>query len=702
MSLPKAPPLAPVVPHDEPGLSLTIANLAPRAPGADGGAFAPDVRTARMLAIEVPAGESPSAFTAPGPFRATFEGDINLRLREFMIFSAQGAGTLTLHVNNKPVLHLSGQPFPADASKPIRLNKGKNHVVAVYESPAKGDASLRIFWNDRNSSPEPLPPMVLTHAADDAALRQGLRVREGRFLIGEFRCTRCHLADGIVGSNDRQAMPELKMDAPSLKDVGARLNGDWIAAWINDPRSLWPGAHMPRLFAKPNGTDVSTQAKDIAAYVSTLGAAPADVTITDAKRAAGGRLFADLNCIACHISPERAGSAQPSADAGRVSLAYVKAKFKPAALKQFLLAPSAHFAWNPMPDFRLTDDEAQSLCAYLLSSPGKSLPHVTGNARAGETLLHSAGCLNCHNLGEKQTSIDKTRLPPALARIPAEGWVRGCMASNAASRRDAPDFALTSQQRDAILAFAATDRSSLWHDSPAEFTARQMTALRCTACHARDGHESLLAASLDAENQSLHARFPAPRQDAAEGLSPDQRAPMLTWTGGKLRPEWMAQFIGGHVPYKPRYYLLARMPGFASRADLLARGLAEQHGGATAVPEYAAPDPKLAAIGRNLVGKTPNASFGCVQCHAIGGQRPLAPFEAPAINFMYVTARLRQDYYYRWVHNPPAIDPETKMPRFDDADGKTGIPVFDNDAKKQFEAIWNYLLAGKKIQPPEQ
>ena len=61
------------------------------------------------------------------------------------------------------------------------------------------------------------------------------------------------------------------------------------------------------------------------------------------------------------------------------------------------------------------------------------------------------------------------------------------MAKGAAARGAAPDFSLTDSQRDALLAFAATDRSSLRRDTPVEFAARQINELRCIACHTRAG-----------------------------------------------------------------------------------------------------------------------------------------------------------------------------------------------------------------------
>ena len=53
--------------------------------------------------------------------------------------------------------------------------------------------------------------------------------------------------------------------------------------------------------------------------------------------------------------------------------------------------------------------------------------------------------------------------------------------------------------------------------------------------------------------------------------------------------------------------------------------------------------------------------------------------------------------------SPIRMDPNTKMPSFERDDGKTPITtVYDGDARKQFEAIWHYLLAGREIKPPAE
>ena len=664
---------------EEPGL---IVGFEPVSRPVAGNTFS-DVRVSRLPALYVPAGSPASGFRPPGPFRATFSGELNLKLRTYVRFSAEGRGQLTLSMNGATVLQLTGDGWSNSPSNEVRLNKGKNRLVAVYQSPSGGDASMRIFWSARSFLPEPLPPALLSHDSADPALSKSDQLRQGQTLFAQLRCLRCHNDAKLTAEAD--GMPELKRDAPALSDIGSRLNRDWLVAWINNPRSLRPTAHMPRLF---KATGVDPRAEDIAAYLASLSGANArEQPAGDAE--AGGRIYANLDCIGCHTPPDAAD------DPTRVSHKYLLAKFKPAALRQYLLDPEAHFQWNPMPNFHLSPAEAADLSAFLLAGGAKLEPAGDGDPARGKLLLASSGCLNCHQSGDEKSTLSA----PPLAQLAVASLSKGCL-SPANDHGSAPDFALTDDQRSALVAFLSTDRSALARSCPPEFAQRQIAELRCIACHARDGEESLLAQSLDAEVQSLRQRYPNPPPGAGELFAAEQRLPSLTWAGAKLRPEWMARFIAGQIDYKPRYFLHARMPGFGVRGKLLAEGLAEQHGCPPALPAIAKPDPQPAEEGRKLCSKVPNIGFSCVQCHAVADVPPFAPFEAPSIDLQYVSQRLRHDYYLRWMHDPLRIDPASKMPRFDDAEGKTGLAAFGNDATAQFEAIWQYLLEGRQIQPP--
>ena len=125
-----------------------------------------------------------------------------------------------------------------------------------------------------------------------------------------------------------------------------------------------------------------------------------------------------------------------------------------------------------------------------------------------------------------------------------------------------------------------------------------------------------------------------------------------------------------------------------------------EHGLPFSDPPEPPVDANLAAIGRTLAGR--NGGLSCNQCHAINQSPAFVPFDSPSINFVYVHERVRKDYFLRWTRSPSRYLPGTKMPTYSDADGKTGMKnILDGDAHQQFEAIWQYLRAGRDIAPPE-
>ena len=63
---------------------------------------------------------------------------------------------------------------------------------------------------------------------------------------------------------------------------------------------------MPRVFAAKKPGEIAQEAKDIAAYLVTRNPKDGAAIAADAaKQQAGGLLFSNLNCVACHILPER-------------------------------------------------------------------------------------------------------------------------------------------------------------------------------------------------------------------------------------------------------------------------------------------------------------------------------------------------------------------------------------------------------------
>lgn len=685
---PAAPPLSQAAPSKAPGLMLTFESRAPEAAGRS------DVRVARMPALYVPAGTPPTPFLPAGPFRATWEGRVTATFRDEYAFSADGRGKVVVTLNGAVVLEAAGDDLSAVRGKPVQLQKGDNTLVVKYESPASGDARLRLMWTGSDSKVrEPIPWLSWVgarhHDASAAPLREASRLREGRELIATLRCLKCHADATPPGPGD---MPELAMDAPSLADAGRRLRPGWMAKWIADPRSLRPDASMP---ACVGGPDAAAKAADMAAYLATLGKPGKDEDAPDKEAAtAGGRLFAHLGCVSCHTLPTRDDWAEVK---DRVPLRNVSAKWRPDALREFLRNPGKHYGWIRMPDFALSELEAGDLAAFLLCNEPTAFELPAGaDAARGKTLVQTAGCINCHGLDAE----NKSRFP-ALAEFPAAGWSRGCLSAEPAGRGKAPDFGLTPAQREAVVAFAATDRSALRAEALPEFAERQIRILRCIACHKRDEKQEDPWFDLAEETDPL-VEAAAGMVDAEEEkhFPPEQIRPSLTWMGEKLRPEWAAAFLAGKVPYKPRPFLRSRMPAFATRAVRLAHGMALQHGMPIEAPPPPAADADKAAVGRTLAKKT--GGLSCTSCHNIGKTEAVGVFEAPGVNFMHVRERLLPGYYDRWMMNPARVEPGTKMPQFW-KDGKTDIgAVLGGDAARQFDALWHYLMLGHGIKAPEE
>jgi mono/diheme cytochrome c family protein/cytochrome c553 len=668
-------PKPPELPSEviESGLTMTVQSQA----GGDA-----DQRTARVLALYVPTGSAPTPFVAAGPFTATFQGFINKDVWDKVTFTAEGSGSLTFTVNGTAVLEISGPDLAAGKAGKIKLNKGANPISLVYKSPAEGDARLRLFWSTPEIPVEPVPVTLFTHNSGTKEMRAATKLRQGRELVATMRCTKCHAADPATTNG----MPELAIDAPDLREVGARLNQGWMAAWIRDPKALRAHASMPKLLVADgkSDADLDGEAASMAAYLATLGKAdaatfPAD----DVAFARGGQLFAKLACAACHM----ANGDTPA----HIPLTHVQAKWKPTALVAFLREPAKHYAWIKMPKFGFTEAEATALATYLLKTGNTEPKKISGgDANIGKILMAGAGCASCHQLGDVPTVIGNK-----LADL-GQNRANGCLATDAKSRGRAPDFSFTKDEILALRGFIKTDHKALLTRDTVEFSERQILAQRCNACHQRDNTLSVISGMSTMLEKLLTTLPPEPPAEPgvdhgeSGGAAAVNPAPALTLTGDKLRPEWIAKFVGGQLPYRTRPWLNLRMPAFPVGVELLGQGLAMSHG----LPPVTPADPPSpgpgAEDGRKLLGS--DGGFNCIQCHSIGAAPAVAIFEAPGINLGYANQRLQKDYFHRWMLNPLSFDPTTRMPKFS-ADGET-TPLSDTlegKARDQFEAIWQAL-----------
>lgn len=384
-------------------------------------------------------------------------------------------------------------------------------------------------------------------------------------------------------------------------------------------------------------------AADIAAHLASL-ALSGPVNSKSGNAGNGEKLYSTLQCGTCHDGDEPR----------QISLRTVSRKFQPGAIADYLLDPQAHYRWNPMPNFKLAKSEAADLEAFLFPPVAAEVTRP-GSVR-GRALMESSGCVKCHG-GAAATDSRS----PTLKQI-ATAPEKGCLDP---ANDHSPRYTFAESERQALGAFVAGARASgMPMDSPIETAMRRSEALRCASCH-----------------------------DRADGVI------RLELIGGKLKPEWAEAFLRDAVPYKPRPWLAARMPSFSMHARDLAAGLAALHGLPPESRKEGALSLEQAGVGAKLISAA--GGFSCVACHAVGASSGAMVVESPGINLAYAAERLQKGFFHRWILNPLALDPTTKMPVYFDENGQSQlVEILEGDGEKQIEAMWQYVRLGPEMPPP--
>ena len=639
----------------------------------------PDARRVRLAALFVPAGQPPSPFLPSGQFRARWRGFLKLDLNEEVRFHTEGRGEFRLRVGGRVVSFSApeGDRLDNGLSESIPLRSGLNTFEMDYSSPPAGEAVFRLSWSSDERLQEPIPATAFFHDGGDPMLQEGQRLRYGREIFAQQRCAHCHLPEKPF---DEENMPELQSFAPRLDGIGDRLTAEWLQRWIENPQALKPDSHMPQLLGGPNQ---QARTADIVSFLTSLKSATTPVSTGRAANSevvsTGEELFNKLGCVGCHPIQE----IPPNPELP--SLRNLDSKWRPGALAAYLRAPERYNSWSRMPNFDLSQAETGSLAGYLLSLPGDGAASSSrlpeGDPDRGRQLVVSLGCLNCHQL----SGLNSTLKAPPLKELSGKAWTTSCLAETHDPLSQSPQFAFTGSQRDQVASFLKDHSTSLRRRDWVEFSMRQQNQLRCRTCHDLDSSSSRwspLRALVDGTNTSL-----------TEEETIHLKIPPLTWAGEQFRPEWIESLVAGNLETKTRPHLVARMPAFVAYAPGLARGLAAQHGFASASTDRPAVSRQLAEVGSALIEKD---ALGCVDCHAVGPRRALAGRDTETINFNLISQRLRHEFYWRFLRDPQQILPGTMMPTFMDRGRSTLPTVYAGDARQQSEALWHFMRSLRK------
>lgn len=316
-------------------------------------------------------------------------------------------------------------------------------------------------------------------------------------------------------------------------------------------------------------------------------------------------------------------------------------------------------------------------------------------AKRGKELFAGLGCANCHR-GRSNTAPAATALSKPLAEL---NLAQGCLAATpkgaesdplaaktddpGAVARRVPRFDLNLSQRTALAAAISAPPPAA-APTPAEQIALTMSAFNCYACHER----SKVGGPERDRNAFFRTTIP---EMGDEGRVP----PPLDGVGDKLSDGWLNHILQNGAHDRP--YMLTRMPkfGVAPVTRLAAAFIAVDRRTEAKIPEQTELDIRIKATGRHLVG---DKALGCIKCHSFGQHKATG---IQSMNLQQMSQRLREDWFYRYIVNPEAYRPGTRMPT-GFANGMATIrDVYNGDTARQIQAIWSFLKDGDKSSIPE-
>ncbi len=288
----------------------------------------------------------------------------------------------------------------------------------------------------------------------------------------------------------------------------------------------------------------------------------------------------------------------------------------------------------------------------------------------GRERFQTLGCASCHD--------DLGVAPRPAAALAALQPDAGCLAESPPA--GAARYRFAAAELSALRAVVAQAAALEQPLTPAQSVARTLPRLGCVACHARSG--------LGGPDAAARARFTGDGDVGDEGRIP----PDLSGAGAKLRPEWMAEVLAGRGAV--RFYVHARMPRFApAQVQHLpaAFAAADPPAGATEAAPFSA---EAVEAGRALAGA---GGLNCIQCHQVAGH---AAQGMQTMDLQSMHRRLQPAWFRKWLLNPIAMRPSTRMPVFYAGGRAVSSDILGGVAERQIGALWSWLALGEGMPLP--
>ena len=489
--------------------------------------------------------------------------------------------------------------------------------------------------------------------------------KRGKKLVSSLGCLGCHQ----VKTNDSVTTRDVlrQQHGPNLVGLGTKTSKIWLYHWLKDPQRYHPETSMPSLRL------TNQEAADIAQF---LGNDVDDVFGKTPVAPVNQELVEQITFEFLHK--------MESAESARTKLTYMSLEEKLVYSGKKLIGQYGCYGCHKIKGFE------------------KAKPIGTDLTEEGEKSLHKFDFGFAHIDHSKQAWFDQKLKDPRIfdkdkVKTPQDRLVM-------------PNFKLTAKEREAIvtalLGFVSerTVKNKKKLPTPKSINIEQgqnlVRQLNCQGCHVIENEGGSIQSSL-IEWLVQYKQYDAHEATAViNSFAP----PNLIGEGQKVRPQWLFDFL--HAPNTIRPWLEIRMPTYnytAKELNILLKyfnslddeefPFADKIDTHLSKEEYAA--------GKKLFS---DDYFGCAKCHIVGDKLPAGSADSWAPNFALSKKRLKPQWIIRWMMNPSALLPGTKMPTYFDPesfDASGPDDIFGGDEHKQIRVLRDYLMTLSE-KPPQQ
>jgi len=386
----------------------------------------------------------------------------------------------------------------------------------------------------------------------------------------------------------------------------------------------------------------------------------------------GRSMLSRYGCVHCHTVKLPDGTTMKATD-DPPSLSHIADKTSREWIYAWLKDPQAYAATATMPNFKLSDDDARDMSAFLMANstpvPGDTATisaKAASDASAGPSLYGESFCASCHSVQNAAGNIVGGDVGPELTRIGSkvrpewlQGWLRNPRQYDPGTAM--PHYRFNDSQIVTLAGFleAKADSDLLANVHLEAATADQIAHGKrlvsdygCASCHEISGIKK-----------------------------PENFAPELSRIGSKPTTQLiflpgmahtLPDYIAGKIRQPRSFSPGLKMPQYtftSAQVDALTTALlALNDRSATLPPSLAVPaTPESDYQPAGKAGKL-ITDLACFSCHRISGHGgDMAP------DLSWEGSSVQRDWLVQFLKNPGTLRPALirRMPRFNLTDAET-------------------------------